>query len=174
MTRELSPRARAVLAAAVERLVPSDETGPGAREACVARYIERALAGPLSHFLPVYAEGLGAMDIEAREAFGRGFVELGQDGQDRILSRAELGQSSRSVGDISEFFELLRTHAIEGMFGDPRHGGNAQFAGWRLIGYPGARLSVPADDQQLDAPLTPEMKSIDGLEFFAHARARPR
>ena len=30
---------------------------------------------------------------------------------------------------------------LEGIFGDPMHGGNANLVGWKLIGYPGPRLS---------------------------------
>jgi hypothetical protein len=37
------------------------------------------------------------------------------------------------------------------MFGDPYYGGNAGFAGWDLIGYPGVRLTV-AEAQQAFAP----------------------
>jgi gluconate 2-dehydrogenase gamma chain len=174
VTGELSPRARAILAAAVERLIPSDETSPGAREACVARYIERSLSGPLEPCLATYEDGLAALDRDARAEFNRGFLELGAELQDRILARAELGLPSSSTSDVAEFFELLRTHVIEGMFGDPRHGGNAGLVGWRLIGYSGPRLSVVADDQQLDTPSDPEIKSIDDIEFFVQARHRSR
>ena len=33
----------------------------------------------------------------------------------------------------------IRTHTIEGMFADPIYGGNKDFAGWKLIGFPGAQ-----------------------------------
>jgi len=39
------------------------------------------------------------------------------------------------------FFQLLRTHTIEGMFCDPMHGGNAGLIGWQLIGFPGPQMS---------------------------------
>ena len=44
---------------------------------------------------------------------------------------------------------LLRTLVLEGAFGDPAHGGNADGAGWRLLGYPGPRHVVPARDQEI-------------------------
>ena len=30
-------------------------------------------------------------------------------------------------------------HTMEGMFADPIYGGNKDFAGWRLVGFPGAQ-----------------------------------
>ena len=37
---------------------------------------------------------------------------------------------------------MIRTHAIQGMFGDPAHGGNVGFVGWNLVRFPGPRLVV--------------------------------
>ena len=50
------------------------------------------------------------------------------------------------------FFELVRRHLIEGMFGDPRWGGNAEGRGWALVGYPGPRLVWTEADQRLGTP----------------------
>ena len=49
------------------------------------------------------------------------------------------------------FFEILRAHTVEGVFCDPIHGGNRDFAGWRLLGYPGPQPSYSHAEQQLDA-----------------------
>ena len=32
---------------------------------------------------------------------------------------------------------MVRTHTLQGTFGDPYYGGNANFVGWDLIGFPG-------------------------------------
>jgi hypothetical protein len=37
---------------------------------------------------------------------------------------------------------MVRTHTLQGTFGDPYYGGNANFVGWDLIGYPGIRSNV--------------------------------
>ena len=51
-----------------------------------------------------------------------------------------------------EFFSTLRTHTMEGMFADPVYGGNKDFAGWRLVGFPGAQaIFTPADMQSKQA-----------------------
>ena len=51
--------------------------------------------------------------------------------------------------DETPFFALVRTHTIQGTFCDPAYGGNANFVGWDLIGYPGVRLNVTAADQRM-------------------------
>src|SRR5262245_47736634 len=49
------------LEAVVARLIPSDELGPGAKEARAARYIDRALGGALATSRQAYAAGLAAL-----------------------------------------------------------------------------------------------------------------
>jgi hypothetical protein len=50
-------------------------------------------------------------------------------------------------------------HTLEGTFGDPHYGGNLGFIGWELIGYPGLRLAVTADQQKMNAALEPLQSS---------------
>ena len=54
--------------------------------------------------------------------------------------------------DASAFFNVVRAHTIQGTFCDPYYGGNANFAGWDLIGYPGVRLAVTQDEQRPQCP----------------------
>jgi len=63
------------------------------------------------------------------------------------------------------FFNLVRGHTIQGTFCDPYYGGNADFVGWDLIGYPGLRLVVTEDDQRMDAP-PPRHRSAYGFGRF--------
>jgi hypothetical protein len=49
---------------------------------------------------------------------------------------------------------------LEGAFGDPRHGGNRGLAGWELLGFPGLRLVVSAEEQELDVPYVGPRRSI--------------
>lgn len=37
------------------------------------------------------------------------------------------------------FFAVLLHNTLEGFFSDPLYGGNRDMAGWKLIGFPGAR-----------------------------------
>jgi hypothetical protein len=59
------------------------------------------------------------------------------------------------------------------MFGDPYYGGNANFAGWDLIGYPGVRTQVTAADQQAleRNQLKPNHRSAYDNEMFNKATA---
>jgi hypothetical protein len=49
----------------------------------------------------------------------------------------------------------LRELALQGFFGDPRHGGNVGYVGWELLGYSGPRWEVPQEDQMMDAVVEP-------------------
>ncbi|PYT61779.1 MAG: hypothetical protein DMG46_03155 [Acidobacteria bacterium] len=133
-------------AAAASRIFPSDESGPGAKEAGVVIYIDRQLAGPYGSDRYRYTQG-PFEDAPAefgyqgkatpREIYREGlkgltgFDQLNAEEQDATLERIE----------ASVFFSLLRQHTIEGMFCDPMHGGNADMVGWQLIGYPGPRMN---------------------------------
>ena len=138
-----------VLDAIVERLIPSDELGPGAREAHVSRYIQRALESDYATFLDTYRVALAAIDARASAVHGNGFAALDAGEQDAMLRDLE---AQRLPDAPVGFFDLVRQHTMEGMFGDPRWGGNADGIGWQLIGYPGPKAVWSAAEQQLDVP----------------------
>jgi gluconate 2-dehydrogenase gamma chain len=139
------------------RIIPSDENGPGAAEARASVYIDRALGGWLTASREVYTAGLAALDDAARTRSAKRFVDLSPSDQDDVLSDIE--QTS--------FFALVRTHTIQGTFCDPAYGGNANFVGWDLIGYPGVRLNVTAADQRMAAPAKPVRRSAYDYAMFA-------
>ena len=140
----------ALLNAVVERLIPSDEHGPGAHEAHAAEYILGALAADYQRYLPDYTAGLADLDACAHAAYGRLFVSLEPSRQDAILEDAERRQTSGDGPSPHSFFDLVLKHTREGVFGDPRWGGNADRLGWGLIGYSGPRLTWAANEQRID------------------------
>jgi gluconate 2-dehydrogenase gamma chain len=148
-----------VLEAITARLIPSDATGPGAKEARAAHYIDRALAGPLANFRSNYSTGLAAVDGYARSRKGTPFVQLSAPEQDAILADVQSGAAGGFPAASAIFFALVRSHTIEGTFSDPYYGGNANFVGWDLIGYPGVRTSVSANEQQMNTKITPNHQS---------------
>jgi gluconate 2-dehydrogenase gamma chain len=168
----LTPAEAAVLDAAVARLIPSDALGPGAREARAARYIDRALGGALAASREAYRSGLAAMDAHSMRTKGGAFAGLSERDQDAVLSEMEASKATGFTPSSASFFNMLRTHTWQGMFGDPYYGGNANFIGWDLLGYPGLRLAVTASDQQLDAKLTPVRVSAYDLGMFSPRPAR--
>ena len=138
---------QSTLAALLDRLIPPDETGPGAVEAGVQRYVESALAGAYATSLGAYQSGLTAVEEIARDAEGDSFATLDMAAQDAVVAALE----SHDDPAMRQFFELVRMHAIEGMFGDPCHGGNVGHAGWALIGFPGPKGTYAEADQALGA-----------------------
>ena len=153
-----------VLEAFCARLIPSDETGPGAREARAAHYIDRSLAGALSASREAYRAGLTALDARAERMKGAPFARLGEADQDAVLIALET--------DDPGFFGLVRGHTLQGMFGDPYYGGNAGFVGWDLIGYPGVRLAVTQPQQAMDPHLQKVRMSAYDFAMFDRSGAR--
>jgi gluconate 2-dehydrogenase gamma chain len=160
-----------MLEAIVERLIPTDENGPGAKEARAAHFIDRALVGPLVAFRDTYYAGLAAIDAYAQSSKGAPFTRLSSHDQDAVLSDVEKNVATGFNGRSSAFFALLRTHTIQGMFCDPYHGGNTNFVGWDLIGYPGIRLSATAEEQRMDVmPKAVRRSAYDFPLFTSQSR----
>jgi len=154
------------------RIIPSDENGPGAREARAAHYIDRALGGALAASKPAYSAGFAALDRYARSSRGKPFLELSERDMDSVLIDVETGAATGFTGSPAAFFAMVRTHTLQGTFGDPYYGGNANFVGWDLLGYPGVRTNVSADDQRLGAKLTPNHQSAYDTAMFTKAVAQ--
>jgi gluconate 2-dehydrogenase gamma chain len=159
-----------VLEAIVARLIPTDANGPGATEARAALYIDHALGDALASSRGAYAAGLAAVDAYAQTSKGARFANLAPAVQDAVLTEMEQNAATGFAPDSATFFNLVRTHTIEGTFCDPAYGGNADFVGWELVGYPGLRLAVGADQQQLDETAEPRYRSAYSFTQFTPAR----
>jgi gluconate 2-dehydrogenase gamma chain len=153
------------LEAVVARLIPTDENGPGAAEARAAHYIDRALAGPLRSSREAYAAGLAALDAYAQSKNGALFARLSAPDQDAILADMEKNVATGFVPNAATFFNLVRAHTIQGTFCDPYYGGNANFVGWDLIGFPGLRMAVTEDEQRMSAPKPVRASAYDDAMF---------
>jgi hypothetical protein len=162
----------ATLRAVVARLIPSDERGPGALEAGAATYIDRALAGPLAGSLEAYRGGLAALDRYARSSRAARFAALDPVVQDALLSDLEANVATGFTPGAAAFFNLLLTHTVQGTFSDPAHGGNVDFIGWRMLGYPGVRTMVTPDLQRIDR--LPPSRQVSAYDFPAFSAARER
>lgn len=139
----------ATIAAFAERLMPGASGKPGARDAGVLNYIDLALAGAYADLQDVYRRGLAELDSYCREAHKAPFATLGSAQQDEVIRALEEGRASGFTWPTAqEFFTTIRTHTMEGMFADPIYGGNKDFAGWRLVGFPGAQPVFTAGDMQ--------------------------
>jgi gluconate 2-dehydrogenase gamma chain len=153
------------LEAICARLIPSDENGPGAAEARAAHYIDRALTGPLRASRDAYAAGLAAIDVYAQSAKGAPFAKLSPRDQDAVLTDMEKNVATGFMPNAATFFNLVRTHTIQGTFCDPYYGGNANFVGWDLIGYPGLRMAVGEDEQRMGVPKAVRKSAYEDAMF---------
>ena len=135
------------VAAFAERLMPGAPDKPGARDAGVLSYIDLALAGAYADLQDFYRRGLAQLDAYCRTTHGDAFAKLDAARQDEVIKALEDGKAGGfSWPTAQAFFNTVRTHTMEGMFADPIYGGNKDFAGWRLIGFPGAQpLFTPED-----------------------------
>lgn len=160
-----SPHAR-LLEAVVARLIPSDENGPGALEAGAARYIDRALGGIFAELQSLYAAGLDALDAHARNTAGQPFAELDENRQDAVLGDLERNAADGFTPDAASFLDMVLQHTVQGTFSDPHYGGNRDFIGWEMLGYPGLRLAVGPDEQAMDARSQTTRLSAYDLPMF--------
>ena len=155
------------LEAIVARLIPTDANGPGATEARAVHYIDRALGGALASSRQAYSAGFAAFDRYCRMSRGKPFVELSPTDQDSVLIDVESGSATGSgagfAGSSAQFFGMVLNHTRQGTFGDPYYGGNANFVGWDLIGYPGVRTTVSAGRSAGDGEGRAQAQSPIGL-----------
>jgi gluconate 2-dehydrogenase gamma chain len=129
----------ATIAAFTERLMPGVLGKPGALDAGVLNYIDLALSGAYEDLQPFYRRGLNALEAYCQKTYKASFVRLGAARQNEVITALQNGKATEFDWPTPQaFFNTLRTHTIEGMFSDPIYGGNKDFAGWRLIGFPGA------------------------------------
>ena len=159
----------ATIAAFTERLMPGAPGKPGALEAGVLNYIDLALAGFYADMQDFYRRGLNSLEAYCQKTYKTSFVKLGAERQNDVIRALESGKATEFGWPRPQaFFNTLRTHTIEGMFSDPIYGGNKDFAGWRLVGFPGAIPVFTAADM-----LSKEAyagKEIIGLQSRAPVR----
>ena len=87
-----------------------------------------------------YRAGLKALADHIKEAFGgKLFHELAPAEQDKVLTGLENGSIVLKGVKSADFFALLLQDTQQGFFADPIYGGNRDMAGWKLVGFPGAR-----------------------------------
>jgi len=130
----LSAEQAAEIEAVASRIIPSDET-PGAREAGVIYFIDRALATFAAAQRDDYAKGLQVLQAKTQEMFPntQRFSQATPDQQDAVLKALE----------EEPVFELLRDHAVMGFLADPARGGNRGKIGWKLMGFDDSPAFAP-------------------------------
>ncbi|HKM68403.1 MAG TPA: gluconate 2-dehydrogenase subunit 3 family protein [Candidatus Acidoferrum sp.] len=123
-------------------LIPTDDS-PGAREAGVVYFLDRALKTFAAEDLPTYKKGLDAVQQFTGELFPGvpRFSAANPEQQIKILteltadSDLQKGVPRRGLPPgTTDFIQTLRFQTIIGFLVDPSGGGNREFAGWKAIG----------------------------------------
>jgi gluconate 2-dehydrogenase gamma chain len=147
--------------AACERLIPADESGPGALGAGVPNYLDKQLGGAWGAGERLYRSGpwqsgtpsqgyqlpftpaelfhvsLRAINRDLA-AHGAPFNGMPAEAQDAYLQSLESGAHDLDGVPSAVFFDMLLQMSVEGFFSDPVYGGNRNMVAWRMIGFPGA------------------------------------
>ncbi len=154
------------IAAFTERLMPGAPDKPGATDADVLNYIDLALAGPYADQQYFYRCGVAQLDAHCTQTYGKPFRSLTATQQDETIAALEQGKAPVFVWPTAQaFFNAVHKHTLEGLFADPIYGGNKDFAGWRLVGFPGAQPAFTPEDMQSREAFTRE--PIIGLQARA-------
>ena len=157
------------ITAFTERLMPGAPGMPGAREAGVLNYIDLALSGAYADLQDFYRRGLMHLDAYCRKTHNAAFVKLPAAQQDQVIAALEQGKDTGFTWPSAQlFFNTVRNHTMEGMFADPIYGGNKDFAGWRLISFPGAQPAFSIEDMKSKEAFT--RAPIIGLQAQAPIR----
>lgn len=123
------------------RIIPTDHQ-PGAIEANCVNFIDKALANEDSASKPDFISGLSRLEALCSKNFGGHFADLEPAQQDQVLKSLESGTAApwSEEGVLpADFFEMIRALTIMGFMADPKYGGNADLAGWKVARYPGPR-----------------------------------
>lgn len=155
-----SEQARQIEAIAAQ-IIPTDEL-PGAREAGVVYFIDRALKTFASDTLPVYQQGLAELNQAAGKKYPgvKSFADANEEQQVTLLT--EFVEEHKSTGGSrrrnaplasNDFFQTVWQHTVFGFLADPEAGGNRDYAGWKAIGRdPAHSFSPPFGFYDKDYP----------------------
>ncbi|HXP92748.1 MAG TPA: gluconate 2-dehydrogenase subunit 3 family protein [Candidatus Binatia bacterium] len=158
----------AFVEAAVERLIPTDELGPGAKQAGVAYFIDQQLGGQFGLAAKMYRQGpwaqgaptqgyqlpltprevyrlaIAETNAYCKKQYGKTFDKLSPVQQDAVLQALDDAKLTYDSVPGKVFFEMLYANTNQGFFSDPMYGGNRNKIGWKLIGHPGVPVAYNA------------------------------
>jgi len=133
--RFFTPEEALCVIALCEQIIPKDQS-PGATDAGVIFYIDRQLSAVFQYDQETYRSGIKNLQIYCQKTSGKNFELLATEEQKRIMKLMESNQinpSEWSSGRPSDFFELIRSHTMQGFYGSPIHGGNKDFMSFEML-----------------------------------------
>jgi len=147
-----SPEQAAEIEAVSARIIPTTDT-PGAREAGVIYFIDRALLTFAKDQQTVCIDGLADLQTRVTATFSGAtkFSDLTPDQQDQLLRALDEHVASPGRGAMrnrkasNSFFESIRALTVMGFLIDPNSDrrGNRDAVGWKVIGRDPAHMFQP-------------------------------
>jgi gluconate 2-dehydrogenase gamma chain len=119
-----------------DQIIPGDDV-PGATETGAIYYIDRQLCEVFVDRQPTYRRGLESFRKTCLQEYRRPFQELAGSEKILALRAIEAGEAPKELwGDPSpqEFFNVVLGHTMQSFYGSPRHGGNRDYASYRMLG----------------------------------------
>jgi gluconate 2-dehydrogenase gamma chain len=156
----LTPAEAREVQAIAARIIPTDEL-PGATEAGVVHFIDRALKTFAKDTRPAYTQGILSFNQATARMFPgvARFSAATPEQQDAVLAsmtgeapKPTRGRLRPATG-APVFFEIIWFHTVAGFLADPEAGGNRDYAGWKVIGRdPAHSFSPPFGAYDKDYP----------------------
>ena len=126
---------RECVVALAEQIIPRDDF-PGATDLGVINYIENWLTIYYPERLPFYHDGILALQESSNKLCGKNFQELDASVQVEIMKKMEtykLPSEYWKTVSQGEFFNEILDRTMQGFYGNPRHGGNKDFASYKMM-----------------------------------------
>jgi hypothetical protein len=98
-----------------ERIIPADDSSPGAKAVQVNEYIDFVVSESPEATKQIWREGLAAIDRMSREKFGKGFADASVEQQVELLTA--ISKNERSPQTVEErFFRTIKNATIDGYY----------------------------------------------------------
>lgn len=149
----LTPDQAKQIEAITSQIIPTDEL-PGAREAGVVYFIDRALKTFASDTRSVYQKGLADVSRISADLFPgiQNISEATPEQQEQIVAELMADRSTLALAG-SDFPQVIWLHTIFGFLLDPEAGANRDYVGWKVLGRdPAHSFSPPFGFYDKDYP----------------------
>jgi hypothetical protein len=133
-TAFFSPRELEIVGLLSERIIPTDESSPGARAAGVVERIDAVLSRASAEQKALWREGLAALERLCQERFGKTLALAAEQDHDALLTTLSLNESKPTTA-AEHLFRALKSETIEayytseiGLLQDLQYKGNTYLA----------------------------------------------
>ena len=98
-----------------ERIIPADDSSPGAKAARVSEYIDLVVSESPDATKQAWREGLAAVNKMSRDKFGKTFADASVEQQVELLK--EISKNERTPTTVEErFFRTIKNATIDGYY----------------------------------------------------------